>query len=354
MNKIAFLVHSEICISDDHQVGGGELSNYFLILKLLDKFEIDVFPIKNISCNKSVSKPQDTFKVIKSKYSGQNRVSFFFQKIFFFKNRVSKIFKTKKYKYIVSTRSTLTIGNELSKKFNIPHVTIVRAYEDFDGGILNKDTESVYRRIDRFIYRNKTLEAFHNCYLIITNSNFMKNKILSVFPKLKVKISYPILGITANLKNIYEFNKIGFINRSSIKGDGLVKDLAKLMKDKTFFVFGKNLEGALSNNIINKGYISDRDLIFRSVDLFIVPSIWEEPYGRVASEAILSGIPVLVSKIGGLIEAAPNQLFWVNTLDPEEWKYKIKFFEKNINLTLAAIKLSQEIINSYQHDEVLS
>ena len=40
------------------------------------------------------------------------------------------------------------------------------------------------------------------------------------------------------------------------------------------------------------------------VDVVVVPSLWEEPFGRVAYEASKNGFPVVVSEIGGLQEAA--------------------------------------------------
>jgi glycosyltransferase involved in cell wall biosynthesis len=44
--------------------------------------------------------------------------------------------------------------------------------------------------------------------------------------------------------------------------------------------------------------------IFRATRVLLVPSVWEEPYGRVAAEALLNGVPPIVSDRGGLPEAA--------------------------------------------------
>ncbi len=42
--------------------------------------------------------------------------------------------------------------------------------------------------------------------------------------------------------------------------------------------------------------------IFRGMRALLVPSVWEEPSGRVAAEALLNGVPPLVSNRGGLAE----------------------------------------------------
>jgi glycosyltransferase involved in cell wall biosynthesis len=44
--------------------------------------------------------------------------------------------------------------------------------------------------------------------------------------------------------------------------------------------------------------------IFRGTRVLLVPSVWAEPYGRVAAEALLNGVPPIVSDRGGLPEAA--------------------------------------------------
>jgi glycosyltransferase involved in cell wall biosynthesis len=46
--------------------------------------------------------------------------------------------------------------------------------------------------------------------------------------------------------------------------------------------------------------------IFRGTRALLVPSVWAEPFGRVAAEALLNGVPPIVSDRGGLPEAANN------------------------------------------------
>lgn len=51
------------------------------------------------------------------------------------------------------------------------------------------------------------------------------------------------------------------------------------------------------------GHVPARDFLDR-VDLLVVPSVWDEPFGRVVADAKAAGVPVLISDRGGLIEAA--------------------------------------------------
>ena len=43
---------------------------------------------------------------------------------------------------------------------------------------------------------------------------------------------------------------------------------------------------------------------FEAIDVLVVPSLWREPFGLVVVEAARAGIPVLIARQPGLIEAA--------------------------------------------------
>ena len=54
--------------------------------------------------------------------------------------------------------------------------------------------------------------------------------------------------------------------------------------------------------MISPGVASPRD-IFAPTRLLLAPSVWDEPWGRVAAEALLNAVPPIVSDRGGLAEA---------------------------------------------------
>jgi glycosyltransferase involved in cell wall biosynthesis len=56
------------------------------------------------------------------------------------------------------------------------------------------------------------------------------------------------------------------------------------------------------------GRRSDVDELLRAMDLVVVPSQWEEPFGLVAAEALASGVPVLGTRRGGLTEVLAGPL----------------------------------------------
>ena len=48
------------------------------------------------------------------------------------------------------------------------------------------------------------------------------------------------------------------------------------------------------------------DEFLSSLDLLVIPSVWEEPLGRVSHEALLYGVPSLVTPLGGLREVVDD------------------------------------------------
>lgn len=107
---------------------------------------------------------------------------------------------------------------------------------------------------------------------------------------------------------------ITFINPVPVKGVDTAISLAAACKDSNFlFIEGwpltmkerSNLKVKLSQhkNIQLAGQMSVKNDIYSTTKVLLVPSRWEEGFGRVVLEAQISGIPVLATEIGGLPEA---------------------------------------------------
>lgn len=54
-----------------------------------------------------------------------------------------------------------------------------------------------------------------------------------------------------------------------------------------------------------------RETFFEQVDLAVFPSVWEEPFGLVAAEAMARGVPFVISDAGALPEVAGEYFPWI-------------------------------------------
>jgi glycosyltransferase involved in cell wall biosynthesis len=65
--------------------------------------------------------------------------------------------------------------------------------------------------------------------------------------------------------------------------------------------YERTLLGEAAGEIAFLGQVDARDF-YQSVDLLVVPSLWNEPFGRVVIEAMAHGVPVLGAARGGIRE----------------------------------------------------
>src|SRR5690606_641011 len=104
------------------------------------------------------------------------------------------------------------------------------------------------------------------------------------------------------------------INPHRVKGFATFLEIAKKLPDQRFLVveswpLAQDDKRSLLESISKLGNAeySDRvpnvETIYRKTKLLLVPSIWEEAFGRVVIEAESCGIPVIASARGGLPEA---------------------------------------------------
>ncbi|WP_413774393.1 glycosyltransferase [Marinobacter sp. AN1] len=70
--------------------------------------------------------------------------------------------------------------------------------------------------------------------------------------------------------------------------------------------------------------LHDMRKVYSKTRILIVPSQWREAWGRVVSEAHMSGIPVLASNIGGLPESVGPGGQLLDPTDVEAWNSALR------------------------------
>ncbi|MDP5104875.1 MAG: glycosyltransferase family 4 protein [Polaribacter sp.] len=172
------------------------------------------------------------------------------------------------------------------------------------------------------------------------------------FKNIPNKVIYNGFDITNNriseTKDTLVFGFIGQINRS--KGiELLLESFSKIKKNQTwklliagtieqeYLNFLKTINN--SNQIEFLGYTKS-DLFFNQIDVLIVPSLWNEPFGRVVFESIMNKKPVIASNKGGLSELLSNNK-----------KYLFNPVEKELTKLLKKIIVDSTFLNNFLFDE---
>lgn len=309
-----------------YNVGGAEKS----ILSYIDKFDYKEkillgfnFPqkkiIENITCNIKFLNPI------------LNINKFYFFEYYINKLNIKKSVKNLSDNHIISYGIYFPVVinhcNNCFKELHIRSETDLGIFINYNSGykyfirMLLKFLEFPFE----FHYKKELKKAILSADKIICNSKFMQRELFKMYGK-KSEVVYPLLEIN---KEGFNSSKEGivFIGDSRVKGLNLLKDIAKKMPEHDFFVFGKStLREYRQGNVIYYPWENDVLNIYKRAKLVIVPSQWKEAFGRVAKEAIMLNIPVIVSNIGGLKEAVDydeNKLV-KNYKSRDEWIQKIQ------------------------------
>ena len=90
----------------------------------------------------------------------------------------------------------------------------------------------------------------------------------------------------------------------------------------------------LTKKVIWRGFVSDKRDIYNGIDVCVVPSRFQEPFGMTAVEAGFFRIPVIATCQGGLVEIIDDKVtgFLVSPRCPSELAARLSELLKNDNL----------------------
>lgn len=227
---------------------------------------------------------------------------------------------------LIATTSAMAAFD--ATRSEITRVAIVQAYENFGFRCpwvpfrqrINLGKMSVIAR-----FQDSRLMRLADA--VWTNSKFMRSATSKRFGINSDKIHVLTQALDVAPANAYPPpNTIGFVTRGRDKGIAFVFELARRSPDLTYLIFGHHgdLPEGIPENVKWKGWVSDRSAMFSSAGLWIVPSLWAEPFGRVSIEAQAANRAVLVAAHGGLPETVYDPLFQINGFSPDEWLARMR------------------------------
>ena len=211
----------------------------------------------------------------------------------------------------------------LKNSYNIPLVSTIHATEA-------GRNSGIHDEVQRYINDTEWLLTYESSEVIV-NSNYMKNELQRLFGLPFEKINVVPNGVNVNnftgIERDYEFRRQYAMDNEKIvlyvgrlvyeKGiQNLISAMPKILSgyhDSKLIIAGKGgmLEElkeqanalGLGNKVYFTGYLNSKQVqkMYKCADVAVFPSTYE-PFGIVALEAMLAGVPTVVSDIGGLNE----------------------------------------------------
>ena len=214
-------------------------------------------------------------------------------------------------------------AKSLKNAYDIPIVATIHATEAGRNSGIHDDTQ-------RYINDTEWLLTYEATEVIV-NSNFMKNDLQRLFGLPYDKINVTPNGINLNnftgIERDYDFRRQYAMDNEKIilyvgrlvyeKGiQHLIAAMPKILSnyhDAKLVIAGKGgmideLKAetsslGLDNKVYFTGYMDSKKVqkMYKCADVAVFPSTYE-PFGIVALEAMLAGVPTVVSDVGGLDE----------------------------------------------------
>ena len=278
---------------------------------------------------------------------------------------LSKNFKYTKFIYIEEKRDNLDLTFE--KSDNNLKKYMDKVYEnikdlEFDFLIIEGGDITGYEYLLRRFPKEKCLVHIHGdalgdnninkdiYYKFLAISKYTEKLIMSdnIIPKSQIELLYNSIKLEDFNKKISEDEKIALRKKYGIEKDDVVimfvgrtirqkgvkelilafKQLKNIDKSKILIVGSANYGAKvktdfdyeleeISKDIKEKikftGYVDNTELykIQNISDIAVVPSMWEELFGLVVPENMASGLPLVVTKSGGIPEIVDNESAFV-------------------------------------------
>lgn len=176
-----------------------------------------------------------------------------------------------------------------------------------------RDWKGALRRVFSQGRRKRALARVRK---IVVISEFMKGRLVANgLPGDRIEVVPPEAGTGGDATPVGEAVDVLYVGQL-IRGKGvqvLLEAMARLEQERTLDVVGTgNLEGrlkaqaewlGLGGRVRWRGFADNARGWMAAARVVAVPSVWQEPYGLVAAEAVALGRPVVASDIGGLPEA---------------------------------------------------
>jgi hypothetical protein len=249
--------------------------------------------------------------------------------------------ETKKMKKLIINKikpdlivnNTITINQAvlIARELKIPLIWYVHEFLRNDSFLkeLNLSyqdiAEFIINHADRILFNSKaTKDIFESRIKDKEGLNKLQAKSDILYPLVEIDREQHISNKTKKIKPGNNFNMAVIGSVFAGKGQLLVLKAFNRIKDEVPYAqlkFAGNINdknyynrlisyidsNALKTRVSFCGYINNiEDYIADKIDLVIVPSI-NEPFGRIALEAIMLGVPVIASNSGGLNEIVSNK-----------------------------------------------
>lgn len=223
---------------------------------------------------------------------------------------------------VLTSTGTVGFALRLAEQWKAPVAVFVRAERDMQGSISRGALKNVGKRL---LFGSSHWSA---APFLIANSRYIldlcghkgyRGQGWIVYPPVEVEVSERTWPTAVRT--------VGMIGSSKQKGIEIFLELARLLPETKFVVIGDRSvpanKTAVSGNVTRMGWTNNPIEAIDACDAILMPTAFDEAFGRVAVEAVLRKKFAMVSRIGGLPEAVGDERLLVEPTDLDSWHRRV-------------------------------
>ena len=293
-------------------VGGGEISNRILLEGLASAGHlVTVLAFSGGGERDTIS---NDVRVIEPRGMTSRAGVDWFVKRVLYRSYGQRLIKQYAPDVIVATTDTVAISAALGNRYRLPTVIFVRAFENLEIAYRNGIASLVSPKafVKRAILGNRGPETLKKADLLVVNSEYMKNVCQKRVEGVATEVIYPPLDVYVTARSVSDSIRVAsMVGTDQKKGTALVSSIAARVPELEFRIVGcpelAPGDNVKFRNLVRLGWCDTEAEFRQRADIVLVPSLWEEPFGRVAIEALAAGKIPFVAAVGGLPEAVAHE-----------------------------------------------
>ena len=244
---------------------------------------------------------------------------------------------TDDFDLVIGMNNLATPAVDVANEYDIPSLFFIRNLEVTGQEIYQRDRG----HIENFLAANFGAKIQYPFFVknfreykrgmeetdkVIANSKYVSDRLNNDFG-VDSEVVYPPINFDEYRVDNDEDGYIAAVNpRNREKGADIFFDIVRSMPSEEFLSAGSYRDSSLRkqaeslDNLTHMGYCEDMREFYSQVKLVVVPSRWNEAFGRAAAEAMINGIPLVVSDRGGLPEIVGDAGEIVSDIEsPDAW-----------------------------------
>jgi len=264
------------------------------------------------------------------------------------------------------------VALKLAKKYSIPSIMRVCKVpleldlgedSDYSPTAIISTSNSVKNYVLKHWKREskiiKSLVEVKNYIIEKKNFNPYENKLIFMFNPLKRKGGLIFKEISEKLPSENFGTVLGW---SSLKDDrcswNFSEEYIKRITESEGSIFDGSLPDYIHfdkcKNVTIFKSEDDPRILYEQIRILLIPSQWEEAFGRIAIEAMSNGIPVIASNVAGLKDSVSSGGILLEKDNIDDWVNEIELLSDENYYTKMSKKAKEFVRENYSEDKIVN